>query len=125
MPNKDRHKRSVRKARAAERKAREEQLAASGQKDDKSKGVSLSKAKTETKKAPAKSAGKKTGPFKGIRTWFGDVRTEMRRVTWPTKVELKNYSVAVICMLIVFGVVVALVDTGVVSALVGFSGLRG
>ena len=49
----------------------------------------------------------------------------MKRVTWPSKADLKNYSVAVIAMLIVFGVAVWLVDTGVVSLLVGYSGLRG
>ena len=49
----------------------------------------------------------------------------MGRVTWPSKSELKNYSVAVIAMLVVFGVAVWLVDTGVVAALIGFTGLRG
>ena len=49
----------------------------------------------------------------------------MRRVTWPTKDELKSYSVAVIAMLIVFGVLIWLVDTGIVAALAGFTGLRG
>ena len=123
MPNKDRQKRSVRKARAAERKELEARRAASAPADVKKKGVLA--AKDDTKK-PATAAAKKTsGPFKGIREWFAGVRGEMKRVTWPSKDELKNYSVAVVAMLIVFGVAVALVDTGVVSALVGFSGLRG
>ena len=123
MPNKDRQKRSVRKARDAERKELEARRAASAPADVKKKGVLA--AKDDTKK-PAKAAAKKnSGPFKGIREWFAGVRGEMKRVTWPSKDELKNYSVAVVAMLIVFGVAVALVDTGVVSALVGFSGLRG
>ena len=123
MPNKDRQKRSVRKARAAERQELEARRAASAPADVKKKGVLA--AKDDTKK-PAKAAAKKnSGPFKGIREWFAGVRGEMKRVTWPSKDELKNYSVAVVAMLIVFGVAVALVDTGVVSALVGFSGLRG
>lgn len=122
MPNKDRQKRSVRKARAAERKELEARRAASAPADVKKKGVLA--AKDDTKK-PAKAAAKKnSGPFKGIREWFAGVRGEMKRVTWPSKDELKNYSIAVVAMLIVFGVAVALVDTGVVSALVGFSGLR-
>jgi preprotein translocase subunit SecE len=49
----------------------------------------------------------------------------MRRVTWPSRNELSNYSVAVVAMLIVFGVAVWLVDTGFVALLVGFTGLRG
>ena len=49
----------------------------------------------------------------------------MHRVTWPSRTELTNYSVAVVAMLIAFGVAVWLVDTGVVAGLVGFTGLRG
>lgn len=120
MANKDRQKRSARKARAAERKELEERRAASVPADEKkAKAV----AKAEAKKAEVKKAeGKKPGK---VRAWFGDVKSEMKRVTWPSKADLKNYSVAVIAMLIVFGVAVWLVDTGVVSLLVGYSGLRG
>ena len=49
----------------------------------------------------------------------------MRLVTWPSKTELTNYSVAVIAMLIVFGTAVWLVDTGFVALLVAYTGLRG
>ena len=118
MANKDRQKRSARKARAAERKELEEKHAAS-------------QVAAPKKAAPAQAAGssKKAAPknkhFARIRGWFADVKAEMHRVTWPSKSELKNYTVAVIIMLVVFGVAVWLVDTGVVAALVGYSGLRG
>ena len=118
MANKDRQKRSVRKARAAERKELEEKRAASAPVDAK-------KAEPSKAKAPAKKAEKKPGFFGRIRNWLGDVKSEMHRVTWPSKVELKNYAMAVVAMLVVFGVAVWLVDTGVVAALVGYSGLRG
>ena len=49
----------------------------------------------------------------------------MRRVVWPSKDELKTYSVAIVIMLVIFGVVIWLVDSGIVAALVGFTGLRG
>ena len=49
----------------------------------------------------------------------------MKRVTWPSKGELTNWSVAVIVALVVFGLCVYLVDTGFVALLVGFTGLRG
>lgn len=117
MAKKERQKRSARQARAAERKEREEARAAST--------PAVTK-KAEKKAAPTKAVKKAEPKKKGrILTWFGDVRSEMRRVTWPSKGELKNYSVAVIGMLIVFGVAVWLVDTGVVSILVAYSGLRG
>ena len=118
MANKDRQKRSARKARAAERKELEEKHAAS-------------QVDAPKKAAPAQAAGssKKAAPkkkhFARIRGWFADVKAEMHRVTWPSKSELKNYTVAVIVVLVVFGVAVWLVDTGVVAALVGYSGLRG
>ncbi len=116
MPNKDRNKRSVRKARAEER-ARVEAASADSPKESeaKSKDKAVAKAKSD----------KKPGFFKRIANWFGDVRLEMHRVTWPTKAELTNYSVAVIITLVVFGVILWLVDSGIVAALVGFTGLRG
>lgn len=77
-------------------------------------------------KAEAKKAkGAKPGLVQRAKNYLGDVKAEMRRVVWPSKRELRNYAVAVICLLIVFGVVVWLVDTGVVAALVGYVGLRG
>ena len=120
MANKDRNKRSVRKARAEER-ARVEaaQAASAGSQSGSSKAV----AKTE-KKAEKKS-DKKPGLFRRFFNYLAEVRSELRRVTWPSKEELKSYSVAIIAMLIVFGVVIWLVDSGIVAALVGYTGLRG
>lgn len=122
MANKDRQKRSARKARADER-ARLEAIQASSAPAEDSQAAPK---KEEASKAVSKAEkNKKPGFFKRIANWFGDVKTEMRRVTWPTKDELKSYSVAVIAMLIVFGVLIWLVDTGIVAALAGFTGLRG
>lgn len=122
MANKDRQKRSARKARADER-ARLEAIQASSAPAGDSQAAPK---KAEGSKSPAKTEkNKKPGFFKRIANWFGDVKTEMRRVTWPTKDELKSYSVAVIAMLIVFGVLIWLVDTGIVAVLAGFTGLRG
>ncbi len=121
MANKDRQKRSVRKARAEERARVEAAQAASAPAGD-----SKATKKAEPEKAVAKAdKNKKPGFFKRIGNWFGDVKAEMRRVTWPSKTELQNYSLAVIAMLIVFGAIIWLVDTGIVAALAGFTGLRG
>ena len=123
MANKERQKRSARKARAEERARREAMQAAPAP-----AGASQAKEekKAESSKAVSKAVkNKKPGFFKRIGNWFGDVKAEMRRVTWPSKEELRSYSVAVIVMLVVFGVLIWLVDTGIVAALVGFTGLRG
>lgn len=117
MSNKDRNKRSVRKARAEERAQREAQMATQAASSN------ASQAKAEPK--ATKKSDKKPGFFARIRNWFGDVRTEMHKVVWPSKEELKTYTVAIIAMLVVFGVVIWLVDTGIVAAIAGYTGLRG
>ena len=124
MANKDRNKRSVRKARAEER-ARVEaaQAASAGQQSGSSKAVA--KAEKKADKKPEKKSDKKPGLFRRFFNYLAEVRSELRRVTWPSKEELKSYSVAIIAMLIVFGVVIWLVDSGIVAALVGYTGLRG
>ena len=124
MANKDRNKRSVRKARAEER-ARVEaaQAASAGSQSGSSKAVAKTEKKAEKK--PEKKADKKPGLFRRFFNYLAEVRSELRRVTWPSKEELKSYSVAIIAMLIVFGVVIWLVDSGIVAALVGYTGLRG
>ena len=126
MPNKDRNKRSVRKARQAERSRLEEAQAVAQGNSSKKESKGIAKAVAKDKPASAKAAAAKA-PKKRNRfsQYFADVRSEMHRVTWPSREELRSYSVAVIAALVVFGVVIWLVDTGFVSLLVGFTGLRG
>ena len=125
MPNKDRNKRSVRKARAEERARVEAAQAASGSAPDtKAPAKAEKKVEKKTETKPEKASNKKPGVFRRLRNYLGDVRSEMRRVVWPSKAELKSYSVAIIAMLIVFGVIIWLVDSGIVAALVGYTGLR-
>ena len=87
--------------------------------------------KVEAKKAVAKKNEKaakskkneKPGFFARTKKYFASVKSEMKRVTWPDKKELVNYSV--VASLIVVGVVIALLDAGFGEALALFSGLRG
>ena len=127
MANKDRNKRSVRKARAEERARIEAARTASAPAAGSSSKPSQAPAKAEkkTEKKPAKKSDKKPGIFRRFFNYLGDVRSEMKRVVWPSKGELKSYSVAIIAMLIVFGVIIWLVDSGIVAALVGYTGLMG
>lgn len=130
MANKDRNKRSARKARAEERARVEAAQAASAGSQAASPKPGRAAAVAEKKSEPKpekkeKKPEKKLGVFHRLRNYLGDVRSEMRRVVWPSKEELKSYSVAIVAMLIVFGVVIWLVDSGIVAALVGYTGLRG
>ncbi|WP_077598483.1 preprotein translocase subunit SecE [Olsenella urininfantis] len=113
MAKKERQKRSARQARAQERAERETQLTSSEEGKEKAALVSSQ---------PTKKAARRPGR---LRSYLSAVRSEMHRVVWPDKAELKNYSVAVIVALVVVGLAVWLVDTGFVALLVGFTGLRG
>ena len=98
------------------------------EKGGKLKGLFKSEKKTASQPAKKKAkADKNVKPtfFGKAKNYFKAVRTEMRRVVWPTKMELGNYSVAVICSLIVVGVVIAILDMVIGEGLVLFSGLRG
>ena len=85
--------------------------------------------KAKADKAKAKEKAKKNGGKPGVvdrtKTYFKGVRTEVRRVVWPTKDELVKYTVAVVAMLVFFGVLIAIVDALVIPGLAAFSGLRG
>lgn len=119
MANRERNKRSARKARSEERARLEAAQTVS------ESGSSSSSTKVAQAKATKPQQKKNTGFFGRIRNYLHDVRIEMRRVIWPSKNELQSYSVAVIATLAVFGVVIWLVDTGIVGVLVGLTGLRG
>lgn len=97
------------------------------------KAQAAANSKVEAKKAVAKQSKKaakakkdaKPGLFTRIKNYFGSVRSEMKRVTWPQKQELVSYSVVVCASLVVVGVVIALLDAGFGEALALFSSLRG
>lgn len=121
MANRERNKRSARQARQRERAALEAQSAAGGAASNKPAAKTASH---EGSSAPAKKV-QTEGTVGRVRTYFRDVRSEMNRVVWPSRKELTNYSVAVVVMLIIFGVLVWAVDTGFVALLVAFTSLRG
>lgn len=119
MANKDRNKRSARKARAAKRAEAEARAAESGSESTEAKSVAKATAK---EKKPAK---KSNGFFGRIKNYFGAVRTEMHRVVWPSRKELKDYTIGVLIMLVIFGVCIWAVDNLVVLGLTSFASLRG
>ena len=50
--------------------------------------------------------------FKGIGKSFKNMYHELKKVTWPTKKELLNYSVVVFVFMVVMGVIIGLFDLG-------------
>ncbi|MBE6479386.1 MAG: preprotein translocase subunit SecE [Atopobiaceae bacterium] len=116
MANKERNKRSARKARAAERQALE---AVQGE------STSAKPAATKSSETKAVQKKKSDGFIASVKGYFSAVRTEMRRVVWPSRDELKNYSVSTIAMLLAVGLAVWLVDTGIMLVLTALAALRG
>lgn len=78
-----------------------------------------------TKKPAQKKTEKKHGLIARGKAYLASVRSEMKRVVWPTKNELVNYTVAVCASLIVVGVAIALLDLVIGQGLVLFASLRG
>ena len=70
-------------------------------------------AKADTNKSAKPSAGNRfTNFFKGIGKSFKNMYHELKKVTWPTKKELLNYSVVVFVFMIVMGVIIGVFDLG-------------
>ena len=92
---------------------------AKGSKATKStKENSSSQKQFSKKEAPAPK--KKTGIVK----FFNDVKAELKRVTWPTKQDVAQWSGVVVVALLFFGIYVAILDSGIITPLlVAYSGL--
>lgn len=126
MAKRERNKRAARKARQQERERVEaaRAVAAGGVDADKKAAAKSTRSKANKTKKTAIAKADRKGIQK-VTGYFSDVATELHKVTWPSQEEMRNYTVAVIAMLIVFGVAIWLVDTGFVAGLVAFTGLRG
>lgn len=57
------------------------------------------------------------GPWSKAKVFFSQVRTEMTKVTWPSKEDLQNYTIVVITATIVVGVLMAAWDQLINQAL--------
>ena len=71
-------------------------------------------AKAEENKKGAKLSFKErcVNFFKGIGRSFKNMFHEMKKVSWPSKKELINYSVLVLVFMLVMGVIIGLFDVG-------------
>ena len=64
------------------------------------------------KTAPARALDNVSGWWHNSRTFFSEVRNEMKRVTWPSKKEVYATTLVVILTSIFFGTYLWLVDLG-------------
>ena len=64
-----------------------------------------------TKPSFFKRAGEKVvGFFKGIGRFFMNMKHELKKVTWPTKKELINYSLVVFAFMLIMTVIIGVFD---------------
>lgn len=64
-----------------------------------------------TKPSFIKRVGQKVGGFfKGIGRFFMNMKHELKKVTWPTKKEMINYSLVVFAFMLVMTVIIGVFD---------------
>ncbi len=53
--------------------------------------------------------------FKGVGRFFMNMKHEMKKVTWPTKKDMVNYSLVVFAFVVVMLVIIGVFDLGASS----------
>lgn len=88
-------------------------------------GKKSSEAKPEPKKNPAPQQKKTAAKKRRFSIGFlSDVRSELRRVTWPTKQDVLQWTGVVLFALLFFGVFVVVLDDWIVTPILfAISGL--
>ena len=56
------------------------------------------------------TAAEKPNPWNRLRNYVLEVRTEIEKVTWPTRDDLKNHTVIVLWFLVILAVIVGAMD---------------
>ncbi len=113
-----------RAAKKAARTEEEAKLEATAEEEPQS-AEKKAEAKPAAKKAEAKPAEKpKEAKKPRKRGFLSEVRSEMKRVTWPTKQDVLRWSAVVVVALVFFSVFVLVLDNFIVTPiLLGISSL--
>lgn len=61
---------------------------------------------TAPKAAVQKKPDKKPGLFKKIAKWFREMRSELKKVIWPTPKQLLNNTIVALVVMAVFAIVI-------------------
>ena len=127
------HKSKTQRAKASEKRAAKKAMAAEEQsklaaqdEEEPQSATSKTEKKAEAKQEPKKAAAKPAEkPKKAKKPGFlKEVRSEMKRVTWPTKQDVLRWSGVVVVALVFFSVFVLVLDNFIVTpVLLGISSL--
>ena len=69
-------------------------------------------ANANEKKAKPSFGQRFVGFFKNIGRFFKNMWHELKKVTWPTKKDVLNYSLVVFAFMVVMGIIIGLIDFG-------------
>ena len=112
-----------RAAKKASRVPEEAKLEATAEEEPQS-AEKKAEAKPAAKKAEPKPVEKKEAKKPRKRGFLREVRSEMKRVTWPTKQDVLRWSGVVVVALLFFGIYVAVFDNAIITPiLVAISGI--
>ena len=85
--------------------------------DSKAKEKAASTVKTDKKSSDKKPAEKKPSVFSRLAKYFRECKSEIKKIVWPTpKATFKNMGI-VLVVLIVVGLFIYLLDTGLLALL--------
>ena len=111
-----RAKASIAKQNKKDRLEREEAAGIASSAGSASTGTSPEKKETKPAKQQVAAAAKKEEKPKKVRfQFFRDVRAEMKRVTWPSRVDVMRWSGVVVGALLFFGVYTAVLDNVIIT----------
>ncbi len=63
-------------------------------------------------KAASKAVARKNRQRKGIRKFFREVVSEVKKVSWPNAKDLTNHTLVVVVLILLFAIVIGIVDFG-------------
>ena len=64
----------------------------------------------QTKGAAVKRTDKKLGFFKRVAKWFREMKSELKKVVWPTKSQMLNNTLIVLACVLVVGIFIVIFD---------------
>ena len=136
MAHKSKTQRAKASAARSARKAEREEMTSTDQQTQERVETSAEKPKksifkkskqdvrTQTPDVLVPKNSESTEPKKSRLSFFKDVKSELKRVTWPTKADVLQWSVVVVVALIFFGIYVGVLDNAIITPLLfAISGL--
>ena len=66
---------------------------------------------------------KKPGLMKRMKRFFTETKSELKRVTWPTKKQLFHNTIVILVFIVIMKVILSLVDVGFNELIQAFVGL--